>query len=163
MTVRGYAKLIDIASCSYADDAYQRNLKPEHVEEIKKFFDDGQYLFFPEIILSVQLDVDYDKAGAPSVDPFQLIRDGEPFKSNTNGLDIKPRKTRSPNDLTRYKIMVPDGQKLFKRIDDNHRLSAFEALKDVEFDRYVAPFCLVFFGSAKDARRNEKALPQHQF
>jgi hypothetical protein len=158
LTVRGYARLIDIANCSFADDNYQRDLKPEHVEEIKKFFDDGEYLFFPEIILSVQLDVDYDKTGAPSGDPFQLIRDGETFKSNTNGLDIKPRKPRSTNDLTRYEITVPDGQKLFKRIDGNHRLSAFEALKDIEFDRYVAPFCLVFFGSAKDARRNEKAL-----
>lgn len=158
LTVRGYARLIDIAKCSFADPAYQRDLKPEHVEEIRKFFDDGEYLFFPEIILSVQLDVDYDKAGAPSGDPFQLIRDGNPFKSNTNGLDVKPRKPRSPSDLTRYEITVPDDAKLFKRIDGNHRLSAFETLKDVEFDRYVAPFCLVFFGTAKDARRNEKAL-----
>jgi len=158
LTVRGYARLIDIANCSYADEAYQRDLKPAHVEDIKKFFDDGEYLFFPEIILSVQLDVDYEKAGAPSSDPFQLISDGEPFKSNTNGLDIKPRKSRSTSDLTRYEIIVPDGQKLFKRIDGNHRLSAFEALDDVEFDRFVAPFCLVFFGAAKDARRNEKAL-----
>jgi len=158
LTVRGYARLTDIAKCSFADHAYQRDLKREHVEEIRKFFNDGEYLFFPEIILSVQLDVDYEKSSAPSGDPFQLIRDGQPFKSNTNGLDVKPRKPRSPADLTRYEIIVPDGQKLFKRIDGNHRLSAFEALKDVEFDRYVAPFCLVFFGNAKDARRNEKAL-----
>jgi len=158
LTVRGYAPLSDIARCSYADEAYQRDLKPAHVEEIRKFFDDGEYLFFPEIILSVQLDVDYDSDGAPSGDPFQMIREGKPFKSNVSGLDIKPRKTSSTRDLTRYEIAVPDGQKLFKRIDGNHRLSAFEALKDVEFDRYVAPFCLVFFGTAKDARRNEKAL-----
>ena len=158
LTVRGYARLIDIANCSFADDAYQRDLKTEHVEEIRKFFDDGQYLFFPEIILSVQLDVDYEKSGAPTGDPFQLIRDGQPFKSNTNGLDIKPRKPRSSADLTRYEISVPDGEKLFKRIDGNHRLSAFEALQDVEYDRFVAPFCVVLFGNAKDARRNEKAL-----
>lgn len=158
LTVRGYARLIDIANCSFADSAYQRGLKAEHVEEIRKFFDDGEYLFFPEIILSVQLEVDYEKAGAPSGDPFQLVREGHAFKSNTNGLDIKPRKPRSPSDLTRYEISVPDGHRLFKRIDGNHRLSAFETLKDIEFDRYVAPFCLVFFGSANDARRNEKAL-----
>lgn len=158
LTVRGYARLIDIAQCSYADEAYQRDLKPEHVEDIKKFFDAGEYLFFPEIILSVQLDVDFDGDGAPNDDPFQMIREGRPFKSNISGLDIKPRKASSARDLTRYDISVPDGQKLFKRIDGNHRLSAFETLKDVEFDRYVAPFCLVFFGTAKDARRNEKAL-----
>lgn len=158
LTVRGYAPLRDIAKCSFADDSYQRDLKPTHVDEIKKFFDDGEYLFFPEIILSVQLDVDYEKADAPERDPFQLIQAGEAFRSNTNGLDIKPRKARSSSDLTRYEIAVPDGQKLFKRIDGNHRLSAFEAMDDAELDRYVAPFCLVFFVSAKDARRNEKAL-----
>ena len=158
LTVRGYAPLSDIAKCSFADDNYQRDLKPGHVDEIKKFFDDGEYLFFPEIILSVQLAVDYDSDGAPAGDPFQMIREGKPFKSNISGLDIKPRKAGSARDLTRYEIAVPDGQKLFKRIDGNHRLTAFEALKDVEFDRYVAPFCLVFFGTAKDARRNEKAL-----
>lgn len=158
LTVRGYAPLTDIAKCSFADDAYQRDLEPEHVEEIRTFFNDGEYLFFPEIILSVQLSVDYKKAGAPTGDPFQLIQDGHPFKSNTNGLDIKPRKPRSPSDLIRYEITVPEDTKLFKRIDGNHRLSAFEALQDTEFDRYVAPFCLVLFGNAKDARRNEKAL-----
>lgn len=157
LTVRGYARLIDIARCSYADEAYQRDLKPGHVDDIKKFFDDGEYLFFPEIILSVQLDVDYEKAGAPSADPFQLIRDGSPFKSNTNGLDVKPRKARSTSDLTRYEITVPDGQKLFKRIDGNHRLSAFELLKDERFDRFEAPFCIVFFPT-RESRRNEKAL-----
>ncbi|MBA8819444.1 hypothetical protein BRY73_08500 [Ochrobactrum sp. P6BS-III] len=158
LTVRGYAPLSDIARCSYADEAYQRDLKPGHVEEIKKFFNDGEYLFFPEIILSVQLDVDYDSDGAPTIDPFQMMREGIPFKSNISGLSIKPRKASSTRNLTRYEIAVPDGQKLLKRIDGNHRLSAFEELKDVEFNRYVAPFCLVFFSSAKDARRNEKAL-----
>lgn len=157
LTVRGYAPLSDIAKCSFADDNYQRDLKPGHVDEIKKFFDDGEYLFFPEIILSVQLDVDYEKNGAPDRDPFQLIQAGEAFRSNTNGLDIKPRRARSSNDLTRYEITVPDGQKLFKRIDGNHRLSAFEAMEDVEFDRFEAPFCIVFFPS-REARRNEKAL-----
>lgn len=158
LTVRGYASLSDIAKCSTADKAYQRDLKPKHVEEIKKFFEDGEYLFFPEIILSVQLRVDYEKSDAPVTDPLQMLRDGHSFKSNVDGLDIKPRKQRSASDLTRYEITVPEGSELFRRIDGNHRLSAFEALKDVEFERYVAPFCLVFFGSAGDAKRNEKAL-----
>lgn len=159
-TVRGYARLIDIARCSYAEDAYQRDLKPTHVDEIQRFFRIGEYLFFPEIILSVQLDVDYKdkKAGTLSDDPLQLLRKGKPFKSNINGLHIKPRKLKSSSYPTDCYITVPDGWKFFKRIDGNHRLSAFEALKDIEFDRYVAPFCLVLFTSAKDARRNEKAL-----
>ncbi|ESQ81197.1 DNA sulfur modification protein DndB [Asticcacaulis sp. YBE204] len=157
LTVRGYARLADIAKCSLADEAYQRDLKPDHVEDIKKFFDEGEYLFFPEIILSVQLDADFEKSDAPDGDPFKLISQGAPFKSNVNSLSIRPRKPKSANDLTRYEITVPDGAKLFKRIDGNHRLSAFEKLQDEKFDRFEAPFCVVFL-PAKEARRNEKAL-----
>lgn len=159
-TVGGYAPLIDIARCSYAEDTYQRDLKKSHIEEIERFFKNGEYLFFPEIILSVQLEVNYEdkKADAYSDDPLQLLREGKPFKSNINKLHIKPRRVKSSSYPTDCSISVPDGQKLFKRIDGNHRLSAFEALEDIEFDRYVAPFCLVLFTSAKDARRNEKAL-----
>lgn len=93
----------------------------------------------------------------PSEDPFALISRGQPFKSNINGLDVKPRKAKSASDLTRYEITVPDGAKLFKRIDGNHRLNAFEELKDEKFDRYEAPFCVIFL-PAKEARRSEKAL-----
>ena len=157
-TVRGYARLSDLAKCSFADEAYQRELKKEHVEDIKTFFNDGEYLFFPEIILSVQLDVDYSKDDAPEADPFRLISDGKRFRSNTNGLIVNPRKPRSSSDLTRYEVTIPDDTKILKRIDGNHRLTAFEALDDPELERFVAPYCLVFFGSPKDAKRNEKAL-----
>lgn len=157
LTVRGYARLTDIAKCSFADAGYQRDLQPKHVEEISRFFSEGEYLFFPEIILSVQLDADFEKSGAPKDDPFKLVSSGQPFKSNTNGLDIKPRKAKSTSDLTRYEITVPDGAKLFKRIDGNHRLNAFEELKDEKFDRFEAPFCVIFL-PAKESRRSEKAL-----
>jgi DGQHR domain-containing protein len=157
LTVRGYARLTDIAKCSVADEGYQRDLQPKHVEEIRAFFSEGEYLFFPEIVLSVQLDADFSATGAPSDDPLALISRGQPFKSNTNGLDVKPRKAKSASDLTRYEITVPDGVKLFKRIDGNHRLNAFEELKDEKFDRYEAPFCVIFL-PAKEARRSEKAL-----
>lgn len=157
LTVRGYARLTDIAKCSVADEGYQRDLQPKHVEEIRAFFSEGEYLFFPEIVLSVQLDADFSATSAPSDDPFALIRSGQPFKSNTNGLDVKPRKAKSASDLTRYEITVPDGAKLFKRIDGNHRLNAFEELKDEKFDRYEAPFCVIFL-PAKEARRSQEAL-----
>lgn len=148
--IRGYATLRDIARVSAADPAYQRELTPEHVEEIKRYFEAGEYLFFPEIILSTTLDVDYEKAGAPQDDPLQLVMQGHKFISNTNDLRITPR-------TSRYDISVPEGERPFKRIDGNHRLSALEALSDEKYDRFVAPFCIILFGKA-DAARNEKAL-----
>lgn len=148
--VRGYATLRDIARCSYPDPAYQRELTPEHVDEIKAFFESGKYLFFPEIILSTTLEADYEKDGAPQGDPLQTVMQGGKFTSNVNGLRITPR-------TSRYDLTVPDDAKLFKRIDGSHRLSALEALDDPEYDRFLAPFCLILFDKA-DAPSNEKAL-----
>jgi len=148
--IRGYATLRDIARVSSADPAYQRELTPEHVDEIKRYFEAGEYLFFPEIILATALDVDYEKTGAPEDDPLQMVMRGQKFTSNANDLRITPR-------TSRYDISVPDGERLFKRIDGNHRLSALEALNDEKYDRFVAPFCIILF-SKTDAARNEKAL-----
>lgn len=148
--IRGYASLRDIARCSFPDPAYQRELKPEHVDQIKAFFTAGKYLFFPEIILSATLEVEYGKPGAPAGDPLQTVRQGGNFRSNVNDLNVKQAKTHCT-------VIVPDDAKLFKRIDGNHRLNALEALDDPEYDRYVAPFCLILFDRT-DAPANEKAL-----
>jgi hypothetical protein len=158
LTVRGYAKLSDLVQCSAADTAYQRELKPLHEAELKAFYQRGEYLFYPEVVLSLELAVDYEVAGAPTEEPWQLVRSGNPFKSNVNGVDVKRTKTKTASDLIRVNIAIPEGAgKVLKRIDGNHRLSAFESLADPEFDRYVAPFCIVIFAS-NNARQNEKAL-----
>lgn len=148
--IRGYASLRDIARCSFPDPAYQRELKLEHVDEIKAFFSAGKYLFFPEIILSATLEVEYGKPDSPEGDPLQIVRQGGSFKSNVNDLNVKQAKTHCT-------VIVPDDARLFKRIDGNHRLHALEALNDPEYDRYLAPFCLILFDKA-DAPANEKAL-----
>lgn len=148
--IRGYATLREIARVSTADSAYQRELTDEHVEEIKRYFAAGDYLFFPEIILSTTLAVDYDKAGAPADDPLATVMRGHKFTSNVNDLRIVPR-------TSRYDISVADGDRPFKRIDGNHRLSALEQLDDEKYDRFLAPFCIILFNPV-DAPRNEKAL-----
>jgi hypothetical protein len=158
LTVRGFAKLSDLAKYSIADIAYQRELKADHQADIEAFYRRAEYLFFPEVVLSLELLIDYDQPDAPSVDPWQAVRDGQGFRSNINGLDIKTTKTRTAADLTRLNVTVPEtAGKVFKRIDGNHRLSAFEALGDPQYDRYVAPFCIVILPSST-ARQNEKAL-----
>lgn len=163
LTVRGYASLGDIAKCSFADGNYQRDLKPEHVEEIRQYFDQGEYLFFPEIVLSASLAYNYGQQEIePSVqhnwaDPFLLIQRGETYRSEANGISVRPYSSTGKNPIQRFSITVPDGARLLKRIDGNHRLAAFEKLADSRFDRFVAPFCIVLFDE-KNSSRNEKAL-----
>lgn len=166
--VRGFAKLSDLAASSYAD-SYQRDLKPKHQQEIQAFYQRGEYLFFPEVVLSLELQADYEKRGAPSTDPLQLLMQGQTFTSNVNGVTIKPTKTKTATELTRVNITLPDAAgKALKRIDGNHRISAFEALTDTALlDAKPVSFCVLLLpqGSAQQSEKalfyniNSKALP----
>jgi hypothetical protein len=51
--IRGVAPLGELARCSRFDAAYQRNLIETHRSEIEQFLADRQFLFFPEVVLSV--------------------------------------------------------------------------------------------------------------
>lgn len=156
--VRGFARLSELASCSFADD-YQRNLKPKHQLDIQAFYQRGEYLFYPEVVLALELQADYEKKGAPSADPMQLLMRGETFKSNVNGVSVKPTRTKTAAELTRVNVTLPEGAgKVLKRIDGNHRISAFEALTDKALlDAKPVSFCILLLpqGSAK---QSEKAL-----
>lgn len=166
--LRGFAKLSDLAACSFADD-YQRDLKPQHQQDIQAYYQRGEYLFFPEVVLALELQVDYEKKGAPSDDPLQLLMQGKPFKSNVNGISLRPTKTKTAAELTRVNLTLPtEAGKPLKRIDGNHRISAFEALADkTRLDAKPVSFCILLLPqtSAKQSEKtlfyniNSKALP----
>ena len=156
--VRGFARLSELASCSFADD-YQRDLKPKHQLDLQAFYQRGEYLFYPEVVLALELQADYEKEGAPSADPMQLLMRGETFKSNVNGVSVKPSRTKTATELTRVNVTLPDGAgKVLKRLDGNHRISAFEALTDKALlDAKPVSFCILLLPQGS-ARQSEKAL-----
>lgn len=156
--LRGFAKLSDLAACSFADD-YQRDLKPKHQQDIQAYYQRGEYLFFPEVVLALELLVDYEKKGVPSADPIQLLMRGQPFRSNVNGISLRPTKTKTAADLTRVNLSLPaEAGKPLKRIDGNHRISAFEALADKALlDAKPVSFCILLLPQAS-AKQSEKAL-----
>lgn len=161
LVVRGYAKFSELAARSFADSGYQRNLIPKHQAEIQSFYQRGEYLFFPEVVLSLELQADYEKAGAPNVDPLQLVLEGETFKSNINGVIIKVTKTKTATGLARANITLPvEAGKILKRIDGNHRISAFEAMRDVQrLNSKPVSFCIVLLAQGQ-AEQSEK---EYQF
>lgn len=156
--VRGFARLSELAASSLADD-YQRDLKPKHQQDIQDYYQRGEYLFFPEVVLALELQADYDAKGAPKADPMQLLMQGEAFRSNVNGVSVKPTKTKMAADLTRVNITLPESAgKVLKRIDGNHRISAFEALTDKALlDAKPVSFCILLLPQGS-ARQSEKAL-----
>lgn len=158
LVVRGFARLSELSRHSFADD-YQRDIKPDHRAAIQRFFERGEYLFFPEVVLSLELLADYERSGAPTDDPVKLLLQGLGFKSNVNGVGLKPTRTRTATDLTRVNLTIPDeAGMVLKRIDGNHRISAFESMGDKEpLDRNPVSFCIVLLPQGQ-ARQSEKAL-----
>ena len=53
LCLRGFAKLGELADVSIADESYQREVDTVHRDDITAFYESGQYLFFPELILGV--------------------------------------------------------------------------------------------------------------
>lgn len=154
IVIRGYAKIEDLKKYSTAKE-YQRITLPQHIEEIKKFYHDGKNLFFPEIILSLELKFNFDKKSSYSSNLTQDILDGKNFNSNVDDIKIQLLKPRYQGDITKIaNIIVPDNAMVFGRIDGNHRLEAFSASE--HFDKEV-PFCIVLLDQDR-IQKQEKIL-----
>ena len=171
--IRGVAPLGDLARCSQFDPEYQRNLIETHREEIERFLDGSNHLFFPEVILSAVLRYQRGSGSrrvAPEAAYDVLYRTG--FKSNINGLQISTVKSRLPKSMQfvggpeapRIAYLnlpddeLDDGLRLF-RVDGNHRLSA-AANVGPEHPRYrlPTPFCVVLQDDTAQADRWDKVV-----
>jgi hypothetical protein len=154
--MRGYAYLWQIHALSTPNEAFQRPLIKTHGEEIERFLNDEEYLFFPEVILSCPLRYDYSKRSADSgINPMRLIQDNDSFTSNVNELRIKFPTKQKPQKIS---LELDDGQPsemLLSRIDGNHRISAYE-LKPEVFGQLQVPFCIIFL--EQDDERIEKVI-----
>lgn len=163
--IRGVAPLGELARCSRFDGAYQRNLIETHKEEIERFLDDRQYLFFPEVVLSASLRF----KGNGNRD----WRD-KGFRANPDGLALKLIKTKLPTGynviggqvaptlayftLAEEQLQNEMALPLF-RIDGNHRLSAVKGLKQHEANYcLLTPFCIVLHDEPTEAQRFEKVV-----
>lgn len=153
--IRGFATLGDLARISHCDKDFQRELITSHRKQIEYFLDQTNYLFFPEVILSLQLE------RKKKNDSFSLkdIEDKKSFTSHQKKIKFKIRKTafRNPGDSRVKDIVrtievdidesliskVSEEKRPFFRIDGNHRLSA-SALK-ASFSLLSTPFCLLLF------------------
>jgi len=102
--IRGVAPLGDLARCSRFDPAYQRSLIETHRSEIKQFLlADGQFQFFPEVVLSASLNfIDAKARSKKNVKDVHSLFDlapGKRFKSNVDGLSVQVIKTKWPREL----------------------------------------------------------------
>ena len=164
LCLRGYAPMGILHDISQPDASFQRRLIDEHKSEMVAFLDEGEFLFFPEVILCATLGE--DESNATKADALrEAVRKGENFKDTAFDdfkLKSSVNKSQSNQDsrgfdfLTRATLNVTAQQPKFSRIDGNHRLSATP--ESNKFRDYNAPFCLILFRNPSEAKRFSRAL-----
>lgn len=165
LCLRGFAPMGDLFDLSEAAPSIQRDLLKEHREEMVAFLSQGEFLFFPEVVLCTTLDRNGDAADSVN-HLFARVQGGQSFsklKFDELQMSSTVRKSRGAEDVrsTVYFNIATVflSRKLkhrFSRIDGNHRLSATP--EDTKFRKHNTPFCLLFFRNSKEEARFSRAL-----
>ncbi len=147
---RGYATLGNLARISKGTE-YQREVDEDRLREIAEYYHSSQYLFFPELIFGWY------------INDISIIRNMNDISVGSfqteGGIKFKKAKYTLPeanyiigeNPTTKnFTIEIPENivaQKLFNRIDGNHRLSVVDQM--ISSDKYddvgniIVPYSLL--------------------
>ena len=164
---RGFASLQILASMSKAN-RYQRDVDTKHIEQISKYFKDSPFLFFPELIFSLQFE---DQNAIKNIKYTEFSRGG---LKTLEGIRIKKgkftyeKKNENETSAKFVSFDIPDNlidQKIFYRLDGNHRLSVIDKMiKDERENGYhnpivdnVVPFSILLQAKGEDAQKYESA------
>lgn len=161
---RGYVSYKTLIKYSTPHPAYQRKADDEHVKEIEDFISKGSLKFMPEVILS------YNYAGIHMSTSEEEVSIKNPIQELYNtqktiiledfSKGIKFKGVKAHNGIHSLKMQINTNSpfyynnKLFRRIDGNHRL---EALAKSTVD-YIVPFCIIFLSDSGyvDSTEREK-------
>jgi hypothetical protein len=129
---RGYADAQLIAEISKPSEAYQRKIDDEHTKAIAEYISAGHDIYTPEVTLAYSVSSS-NLTQSITYDVGSFYENGIRF-SFTNAIKglVKPMTIGIPQKC----------EKVFSRIDGNHRLAAFELLsKDKQ---YIIPVSILF-------------------
>ena len=157
ITIRGYAKYEDIIKYSYSDDTYQRPSEEKHVEAIKKFIKKSSNVFSPEVILGYTLSGKFLSNNLTLSGPLEAVFNKSGFTLTDNSVTVNFKYSKTKNE---YTITFPQKEKIFRRIDGNHRLLALEEIikEKHQLDNYYLPFCIILFEDNISSRQDEKTI-----
>jgi hypothetical protein len=163
--IRGFATLQELAKISVPvlmDEpqangevqGHQRPLDETHAEEVRRYFEQGDQRFIPEIILSVRLPIEKEELAATG--NFAPVQVGVKYIGGGIVLRRKHRGKTLLNHILQVKVKdlptIKQEQRI-RRIDGNHRLAKAESLRavDGQVNRYKVPFCLLLLGDVGQA------------
>lgn len=160
--IRGFADLKTLAEISVPYEmvdaqntgqveGQQRQIDPDHAERIKRYLENGDQRFMPEVILSLRHEVE------EVVDATQQPIGVKSVK-NEDGITVG-RAWTSPNirvhkiTIDRKRLDEIRERRLIRRVDGNHRLKLADKLTTDPSvpTKYLASFCIVLLGDAANA------------
>lgn len=165
---RGFATLNNLARISKGTE-YQRDVEDNRLNEISEYYNSSQYMFFPELIFGWYIDdkriiINFNDL---SIGTFQT-EEGIKFKKAKYTLP-ENNYTIGDNPTTKtFTIEIPEeivAQKLFNRIDGNHRLSAIDQIisnnTNDEIGNIIVPYSILL-QFATDAPLSENTAKQYE-
>ena len=152
LCLRGYASFKELSRASDPNPDYQRPLIEKHAGEMAEFLNAGEYRFFPEVILSLNLVTDKNYEEVQTF--INSIQVGSKWNRSIGAYNISIYKH---GVFTRNKIATvtfDESEIRLCRIDGNHRLSA---ANDVSQD-FPVPFCILFFRTEEENNQYSRAI-----
>lgn len=165
LCLRGFASYKLLSAISEPNPEVQRDLIEQHKEDMARFLNNGEYRFFPEIVLSLSL-TDGDKY-LDLVDSFHnTLRSGKTWNKSIGSLSFSISQNVTKNELNVYSplpqidriniahIKFDEKVQKIARIDGNHRLSASDEIND----DFVVPYCLLLFRYPNENEQYSRAI-----
>lgn len=165
LCLRGFASFKLLSAISEPNPEVQRELIETHKGEMASFLNSGEYRFFPEVILSLNLTdgkKDFDE-----LDLFHTkLQSGQTWNKNVGDVQFNISQNVTKNilgpldPLPRVERMniahIKFDEKAIKltRIDGNHRLSAADEVTE----DFVIPFCLLMFRNPQENEQYSRAI-----
>ena len=165
LCLRGFASFKLLSAISEPNPQVQRDLIEKHKGEMARFLDNGEYRFFPEIILSLSL-TDGEKY-LDLVDSFHnALQSGKTWNKSVGGINFSISQNVTKNEINAYSplpqieriniahIRFDETAQKAVRIDGNHRLSASDEIGN----DFVVPFCLLLFRYPSESEQYSRAI-----
>ena len=157
LCLRGIASIKALAEMSEVNPDIQRNLLEEHKDEMKDFLERGEYAFFPEVVLSMDMGLSNGGGFEEFLGIVDSVDKGFNAKVGKVKINFKADENKLFDERRQVKVaqfeFTTDEVKL-SRIDGNHRLSAAEYLTN----DILIPFCLIVFPNEEEAKNNSRAI-----
>jgi hypothetical protein len=152
LCLRGFADYKILSKASKENNDIQRALIEEHKGEMAAFLNNGEYRFFPEVVLSVSLATgnNYNE-----VDRFfTTVQQNGSWREKLGDFEISIFNHDAGDRNKIAHISFDELKYKLNRIDGNHRLSASDEVRK----EFKIPFCIIFCRNNDEEDQYSRAI-----